>query len=73
MNVATKRFKELKSLSKDELATKLREFETQLFDAKMKHVTGQLANTANVWKLRKDIARTKTLQAQASRADAGKK
>jgi large subunit ribosomal protein L29 len=59
--VSTKRFKELKNLSKDELATKIRESEGQLFQTKMKQATGQLSDTATLWRLRKDIARMKTL------------
>lgn len=61
--MATKAFKALKSLSKDELATKLRELEHGFFEAKMKHVTGQLENTSSLWKTRKDIARVKMLAA----------
>lgn len=64
--MSNKRHKELKNLSKDELSTKLRESEAGLFQAKMKLVTGQLADTASVWRLRKDIARMKTLQTQAT-------
>jgi large subunit ribosomal protein L29 len=62
MNVSSKRFKELKNLSKEELATKVRETEAQMFQAKMKKMTGQLADTAQLWRLRKDVARMKTLQ-----------
>jgi len=64
--VATKRFKELKNLSKDELATKVRESEAQLFEIRMKKVTGQLEDTASIWRLRKDIARMKMLQSQVN-------
>jgi large subunit ribosomal protein L29 len=64
--VATKRFKELKSLSKDELATRVREAEAQLFQAKMKKVTGQLEDTSSLWRTRKDIARMKMLEGQLS-------
>ena len=60
--MSTKRLKELKGLSKDELATRLREAEATLFQTKMKQVTGQLADTASLWRLRKEIARIKTLQ-----------
>jgi large subunit ribosomal protein L29 len=60
--VATKRFKELKNLSADELTTRVRETEAKMFDAKMKKATGQLENTGMLWQLRKDIARLKTLQ-----------
>jgi ribosomal protein L29 len=71
--MATKRFKELKSLSKDELATKLRELEQNFFEAKMKHVTGQLGDTATLWKTRKDIARVKMLAASAGKSTAAAK
>lgn len=62
--MATKRFKELKNLTSDEIKTRLRETEAQLFDSKMKKATGQLGNTAQLWSLRKDIARLKTLQTE---------
>ena len=70
--MATKRFKELKNLSKDELATKVRESEAQLFEVRMKKATGQLEDTANIWRLRKDIARMKMLQTQMSSGSAEK-
>jgi large subunit ribosomal protein L29 len=60
--VATKRFRELKNLTKDELTTKLRELEKQLFEERMKKVAGTLADSASLWRVRKDIARVKTLQ-----------
>ena len=59
--MATKVFKDLKNLSKDELATKLRETEAELFQIKMKKTTGQLTDTASIWRLRKQVARIKTL------------
>lgn len=59
--MATKHFKELKNLTKDELATKIRETEAQLFQNRMKRATGQLTDTASIWRARKDIARMKTL------------
>lgn len=62
--MATKRFKEIKNLSKDELATKLRETAASLFQAKIKLATGQLADTSSMWRMRKDIARMKTLASQ---------
>ena len=70
--MATKRFKDLKNLSKDELGTKVRELEATLFQSKMKHATGQLENTASTWMLRKELARVKTLQTQLQSA-AGQK
>ena len=53
--MSTKRFKELKNLSKDELATKIRESEVELFQTKMKQppvssliprVSGESAKTS---------------------------
>ncbi len=64
--MATKRFKELKNLSADEIKTRLRESEASMFDLKMKKTTGQLSNTASLWRTRKDIARLKTLQTTGS-------
>ncbi len=63
--MATKNYKELKNLSKDELATKVRQLEADIFQARMKKATGQLENQAAVWKLRKNLARAKMLLGQA--------
>jgi ribosomal protein L29 len=60
--VATKAFKELKNLSATELKTRSRETAAKLFDTKMKKVTGQLTDTASLWRLRKEVARLKTLE-----------
>jgi large subunit ribosomal protein L29 len=57
--------KALKNLSANELLVKARELEKNLFDTRMKKVTGQLSDSAMVWRLRKEIARLKTLQTQA--------
>ncbi len=60
--MSTKRSKEIQNLSSDELVTKIREIERQVFDARMKRVTGQLTDTASIWRFRKDLARMKTRQ-----------
>lgn len=62
--MAHKAMKEIRNLAKAELSTKERELQAALFDAKMKKVTGQLGNPNLTWKLRKDLARVKTLQTQ---------
>jgi large subunit ribosomal protein L29 len=59
-----KAMKALKNLSANELLVKARELEKDLFDTRMKKVTGQLANSSMIWKLRKELARLKTLQTQ---------
>ncbi len=63
--MSTKNFKTMKALSKDELATKLRESESNLFKAKMQHKTGQLGDTAMLWRLKRDITWIKTIQGGA--------
>ncbi len=64
--MATKSFKTLKNLSKDELTAKVRELEAGLFQVRMKKVTGQLEDTASIWRMRKDLARAKTLLSQVA-------
>jgi ribosomal protein L29 len=60
--MATKSMKALKNLSLTELTGKARELRAALFDAKMKHATGQLANTASLWRMRKELAMCLMLQ-----------
>ncbi|MBI2712176.1 MAG: 50S ribosomal protein L29 [Bdellovibrio sp.] len=69
--MATKRIRELRNLSKAELTTKIRESEDQLFQTRMKKVTGQLEDTAALWRLRKDLARMKMLVSQEGNAKTG--
>lgn len=63
--MANKAMKDLKNLSANELVVKTRELEKNLFDTRMKKVTGQLADSAMIWRVRKELARVKTLQTQA--------
>ena len=70
--MSTKRFKELKNLSKTELTVKIRENESQLFQAKLKKSTGQLEDTATIWRLRKDLARLKMLEGRPQAGVAAK-
>lgn len=70
--MSSKQFKELKNLSRNELAARVRELEAKLFDAKIKKATAQLADTAFTWRARKEIARLKTLQSQILAAQESK-
>ncbi len=65
--MANKRIKELKALSKDELAKRIRDTESELFKGRIKLKTAQLENTAMLWKLRKDLARMKMLVSAAQK------
>ena len=52
---------ELSKLSNDELAQKALEARGELFNARVKHSTGQLENTARLKSLKRDVARMRTL------------
>ena len=52
---------ELKALALEELIQKDRETRAELFNAKVKHATGQLEDTAKLKVLRRDIARVETI------------
>lgn len=62
--MAKKKLESLKSLSVKELGQKLTENQKALFEGKIKLSTGQLENTASIWKTRKEIARIKTFLSQ---------
>ena len=53
--------KELRDLSLDELEAKERELRGELFNARVKHSTGQLENTAKLRTVRRDVARLETV------------
>lgn len=52
---------ELRDLSREDLQTKSRDLRAELFNAKVKHATGQLENTAKLETLRRDVARVETV------------
>jgi large subunit ribosomal protein L29 len=53
--------RELKEMSEAELRQKEKEVTEELFNLKFQHATGQLENTARLPRVRKDLARVKTL------------
>jgi len=52
---------ELRELAAEELLQKSRELRDEYFNAKVKHATGQLENTAKLGSIRRDIARVETV------------
>ena len=52
---------ELRELGIEELEQKVRETRDELFNANVKHATGQLENTAMLKTLRRNIARIETV------------
>ena len=60
---------EFRDLSIEELSVKEKELAESLFNLKFQHATGQLDNTAQLKKTRKDIARVKTILVEKSGAE----
>lgn len=52
---------ELKSMTTDELKTKLNSLKQELFNLRFSHATGQLANPMLLNTAKKDIAKIKTI------------
>jgi len=60
---------EFRDLSIEELAVKEKELTEALFNLKFQHATGQLDNTAQLARTRKDIARVKTILVEKRRGE----
>lgn len=56
--------KEIRELSAEELAKKLRDMREELLNLNIRKGTGQVENTARIRQLRRDIARCKTVKTQ---------
>ena len=54
--------KELRDLGREELEGKARELSEELFNFRFQKATGQLGNTAMIEKVKRDLARVKTVQ-----------
>jgi large subunit ribosomal protein L29 len=52
---------ELRALALDELVQKSSELQSEYFNVKVKHTTGQLENTAKLKQLRREVARVVTV------------
>jgi len=53
--------KELRDLNREELKQKEKEQSQEIFNLRLQKATGQLANTAMVPKIKRDLARIKTI------------
>ncbi|MBC8417599.1 MAG: 50S ribosomal protein L29 [Proteobacteria bacterium] len=58
--------KELRELSVEELKEKEREASQELFNLRFQKATGQLGNTAMIRKIKKNLARVKTVLKELS-------
>ena len=59
---------ELRALAEDELVQKASELQSEYFNVKVKHTTGQLENTAKLKQLRREVARVETVLQQKREA-----
>ena len=60
--------REIRELSVAELSQKIRETRDELFNAKIKHATGQLEDTAKLGRLRREVARMNTVLSEKREA-----
>ena len=60
---------ELRELGTPELEQKAREARAELFNAKVKHATGQLEDTAKLKWLRRDVARIEVVLTEKREAE----
>ncbi|MFR9296910.1 MAG: 50S ribosomal protein L29 [Aedoeadaptatus pacaensis] len=56
------KIKDIRNLSGDELNKKVSELKNELFNLRFQLATGQLDNPATIKRVKKDIARVKTIQ-----------
>jgi len=61
--------KDLRELTTDQLQQKLNELDVQLFNFRFNAKMGTLESTASLKKVRKDIARVKTILTEMKRKD----
>lgn len=60
--MSNKSIKTLKGLKFDELTLKANELTQSIFKARFQKSTGQLKDVSSIWKLRKELARVKTVE-----------
>ncbi len=53
--------KEIREMTNEELARKVNELKTELFNLRFQLATGQLTNSASIGLVKKDMARVKTI------------
>ena len=65
--------KELRALSDEELATKIKESKKELFDLRLKQSTGSLEKPSKLKELRKNVARMNTILTERKNENGGEK
>ncbi len=69
--MSSKKVREIRGLSAGELELRIREAQEKLFDAKMQLRMGRLSDKSQLWKLRKGLARMKTIRTEITRQQGG--
>jgi len=64
--------KELRELAEEELGEKTKELGQELFNLRFQKATGQLRNTAVIQKIKRDLARVKTVRRELEISRAGR-
>jgi len=65
--------KELRTLSDEELNSKIKESKKELFDLRLKQSTGSLEKPSRIHELRKNIARMNTILSERKNENGGEK
>ena len=66
------KIKEIRELSRDELATRKRELRTELFNLRIQQQSGQLEKPSQIRAIRREVARVETVLTAKNRAAAAK-
>ena len=67
MSKDTQALDKLRTLTEDELHTHLMQQRRKLFEIRLQQATGQVENTSQIRQIRREIARTMTVQLEAQR------
>jgi len=62
---------DLRQMSADQLSEKLIDLKKEQFNLRFQAASGQLANTARVREVRREVARIKTIKSEKSKVAAG--
>ena len=65
--MAKKKLDAVRNMTEKELKQGIVDAQKSLFEGKMKLATGQLENTASLWKFRKSLAQMKTFLTQKAK------
>ncbi|MBT5435068.1 MAG: 50S ribosomal protein L29 [Alphaproteobacteria bacterium] len=59
---------DVRAMSPDQMKDEMLSLKKELFNLRFQQASGQMENTARVRKVRRDIARIKTIQGQSARS-----